>query len=612
MTVLTLRQWRLNGLARRVAAMGLRERKETAHFSRMLYWVPPLFALLQAPVIAGETVINQCTGGLPGFSLSFMSSLTQVINNSPVIPEIATTNFYTATATAANGTTVTDGYACVIYQLFDGLPDAPTGNTLQLTEQEAEAQIRAIILQDLLQQIKGKASSSIINQDYNPAPAPITAPFGGRTPAVGVLGFLGSLSGGFALHTGTPGYNSFGNDSLNVGTNVPFVVDSAAPGDSLSIYGPAGLIWSQPLANFTPGLIYFAQIPAQTTDATQAVVMTYWIHSADQGVSSVYFPAQLVLLDAPTIVPVVTGTLGTNGWYTGVVSVAWTVTVADGGVITSETGCGPIVISADTLGAISSCSASTAGGSTSQSVTIPRDATPPTATITLPANGASYAQSSINAAAYACRDALSGVAACAGTVAVGSPIDTTTPGTKSFVVNATDLAGNVSTATSTYTVIAADSGPTVTPILSGTLGDNGWYRSTVSLSWQVSDPAAPIISSSGCTPSTVAYDTKGVTFTCMASSQGGSKSSTVTIKRDDDAPFLALLLPFDGLSVKLRAKVPAVYFCLDFVSGMASCSGNVANGAPLDTGSTGTKTFTVTARDNAGNSKNSTVHYVVH
>jgi hypothetical protein len=580
------------------------------NFARMLYWVPPTFALLNMPALAGETVADQCAAGDPGFSLSLNFTVIQVTNSSPVIPSIEATNFYTATTTAINGTTVQNTFECAIFLNFDDSSDPPTGNTLQLTGQEAEAQINAIILQDLLQTIKGKTSGSILNQHYNPAPAPRQI----INPTTVVTGSRASLdtSGGFSLSTGTPGYNSFGNDSLNVATNVPFIVDSAAPGDSLSIYGPAGLIWSQPLANFTPGVLYFAQIPAQTTDATQTVVMTYWIHSADQGVSSVYFPAQLVLVDAPTVVPVITGTLGTNGWYTGVVSLAWTVTVADGGAITSETGCGPIVISADTVGLISTCSAATAGGSTSQSVSIQRDATPPTATITLPANGASYAQGSINAATYACADTLSGVATCTGTVAVGSPIDTTTTGTKNFVVNTTDLAGNLSTAAVTYTVTAVDSAPTVTPILSGTSGDNGWYRSTVSLSWAVSDPNGPILSTTGCTAKTVAYDTKGVTFTCTATTQGGTKSGSTTIKRDDDAPLLALLLPFDGFSVKLMAKLPAVYFCLDFVSGIASCSGNVANGALLDTGSKGIKTFTVTARDNAGNTKSSTVQYVVH
>ena len=46
-------------------------------------------------------------------------------------------------------------------------------------------------------------------------------------------------------------------------------------------------------------------------------------------------------------------------------------------------------------------------------------------------------------------------------------------------------------------------------------------------------------------------------------------------------------------------------------SGVATCVGSVANGAPLDTGSPGEKTFTVNATDNAGNPASKSVSYSV-
>ena len=57
--------------------------------------------------------------------------------------------------------------------------------------------------------------------------------------------------------------------------------------------------------------------------------------------------------------------------------------------------------------------------------------------------------------------------------------------------------------------------------------------------------------------------------------------------------------------------VKASYKCNDNQSGLASCVGTVANGANLDTATIGTKTFTVTGTDNAGNQTVVTTHYKV-
>jgi hypothetical protein len=80
----------------------------------------------------------------------------------------------------------------------------------------------------------------------------------------------------------------------------------------------------------------------------------------------------------------------------------------------------------------------------------------PQITITAPANGASYALGSTVLAAYGCSEGgiTSPIATCTGTVANGQPIDTSSTGTKSFTVTATDKAGNHNTTTIEYTVTA--------------------------------------------------------------------------------------------------------------------------------------------------------------
>ena len=83
----------------------------------------------------------------------------------------------------------------------------------------------------------------------------------------------------------------------------------------------------------------------------------------------------------------------------------------------------------------------------------PPDLTPPTVTITTPADGAVYTVGQVVLADYDCTDEAggSGLATCAGPVANGDPIDSSL-GTHTFTVNATDVAGNPGGASSTYLV----------------------------------------------------------------------------------------------------------------------------------------------------------------
>jgi hypothetical protein len=85
---------------------------------------------------------------------------------------------------------------------------------------------------------------------------------------------------------------------------------------------------------------------------------------------------------------------------------------------------------------------------------------PPTAAITSPADGGSYALGQVVAASFSCAEGAGGpgLAAsdgCVGTDANGSKVDTSTVGAHSFTVTATSEDGQAATATSSYTVIAS-------------------------------------------------------------------------------------------------------------------------------------------------------------
>ena len=81
------------------------------------------------------------------------------------------------------------------------------------------------------------------------------------------------------------------------------------------------------------------------------------------------------------------------------------------------------------------------------------DVSPPAISITRPVDGAHYAEGQSVLASYACTDpdGPADVATCSGPVASGALLDTSTPGTHTFLVKAADLAGNTSSSSATYT-----------------------------------------------------------------------------------------------------------------------------------------------------------------
>jgi hypothetical protein len=141
--------------------------------------------------------------------------------------------------------------------------------------------------------------------------------------------------------------------------------------------------------------------------------------------------------------------------------------------------------------------------------------------------------------------------------------------------------------------------PVITPTINGTLGGDGWYTSDVTLSWTVNDPESPVSSAQGCGNVTVNNDTTGVSFTCTATSAGGTSSKTVSVKRDATAP--KLTLPND-ITAELSGPAGAV---VNYVASAAdNLDPNPAFGcapAPGSNFASGTTAVNCTATDRAGN-----------
>ncbi len=85
----------------------------------------------------------------------------------------------------------------------------------------------------------------------------------------------------------------------------------------------------------------------------------------------------------------------------------------------------------------------------------------PRIAIATPAPDAVFQQGQDVRAAFSCQDDANGtgIDRCTGTAAPGAPLDTASPGTRTFRVDAADNAGNTATATRTYTVLAPPPAP---------------------------------------------------------------------------------------------------------------------------------------------------------
>ena len=142
------------------------------------------------------------------------------------------------------------------------------------------------------------------------------------------------------------------------------------------------------------------------------------------------------------------------------------------------------------------------------------------------------------------------------------------------------------------TVIPTDSTPPViTPSVSGTLGNNGWYVSDVAVSWTVTDPDSTVTSTSGCDATTVTADTAGTTFTCTASSAGGTASESVTVQRDATAPTAAATrTPGTNANDWNNSDVTVTFSGTDDLSGIASCDPAVVLGEGAGQSASGTCT----------------------
>ena len=306
----------------------------------------------------------------------------------------------------------------------------------------------------------------------------------------------------------------------------------------------------------------------------------------------------------PLITPNVNGTLGANGWFTSDVSISWSI-VDNESSVSSSSGCGSTTIDGDTTGTTLACTATSAGGTSSQSVTIKRDATKPTINgVASPApNGDGWNNTDVTVS-FSCGDNLAGVASC------GPDRTLTSEGTgQSATGTAVDAAGNSDTAT-TSGINIDKTAPDVTasPSLAAIdVGGTDWYKDTVDFAWAATDPDLSDSSpgsgvKTGPTPAVSTFNTTatGQSASSEASdyAENAGTGNVSGINVDADAP-AAQFTDCPTSPLILGSVAPTIHWTAsDLGSGLESAaSGSVT----LDTSTVDSRTANSPApQDNVG------------
>jgi len=218
---------------------------------------------------------------------------------------------------------------------------------------------------------------------------------------------------------------------------------------------------------------------------------------------------------------------------------------------------------------------------------------------------------------FFCASDTSAIVSCEGSHPLGSKLDTFQAGPHTVTVRATDYEGRQTIATQTYTVWDI----TKPHVLFRTPADGATYEQGAQLTYDYScedDPGGlGILACASTMPFGMPIDTSHVgTFSFSVTAVDAQLNLSQELVHysivDRTPPTITFTTPADGATYTLGQQVWASFSCDDHDgSGLNGCKGDVPNGTQLDTSSLGSKTFTVTAYDRAGNVAHETHSYAV-
>jgi hypothetical protein len=269
-----------------------------------------------------------------------------------------------------------------------------------------------------------------------------------------------------------------------------------------------------------------------------------------------------------------------------------------------------------------------ADGSVTITYTVP-DTTAPTISITTPSANSGYALGASVTAAYSCADETggSGLASCAGPVASGSPIDTSSPGVHTFTVTASDEAGNHASQTAGYIVFGQPSASIQAPRSGGTYTRNAVVPTRFACSEGQPGPgllqcedsndvaASPGLATTKSATSQLDTSTLGQhVYTVVATSADGLQGREQIDYTVAVAPAVSVSSPVANRVYGSAKQVPhAKYHCTDgaFGSGIKSCTARERRQSVSASKTTIPATLTVTATSKDGLTTTKTVSWWV-
>lgn len=115
------------------------------------------------------------------------------------------------------------------------------------------------------------------------------------------------------------------------------------------------------------------------------------------------------------------------------------------------------------------------------------------------------------------------------------------------------------------------SAPVVSYTLSGTAGTNGWFKSNVTINWSATDPEG--VTSSTCLIAQLVSTEGSATYSCTATSHGGTATGQVTLKIDKTPPQVSAAVPARAPDANGWHNHPVGISVsgADATSGIASC-----------------------------------------